>query len=57
MTYSKTTRRSALKTLAVGGAAATLPLWVGDALAQNAGPIKIGFQKHATGIGASYGRW
>ncbi len=52
-----TTRRSALKTLAVGGAAATLPLWATKSFAQGAGPIKIGFQKHATGIGASYGRW
>ena len=54
MTRSTTTRRGALKTLAVGGAVAALPHW---ATAQDAGPIKIGFQKHATGIGASYGRW
>ena len=57
MTRTATTRRGALKTLAVGGAAAALPLWATTGLAQDAGPIKIGFQKHATGIGASYGRW
>ena len=57
MTSSATTRRGALKTLAVGGVAAALPLWATTSLAQDAGPIRIGFQKHATGIGASYGRW
>lgn len=51
---STLTRRSALKTL---GAAATLPMWTRYAGAQTSEPIKIGFQKHATGIGASYGRW
>ncbi|MBT9383098.1 ABC transporter substrate-binding protein [Pseudooceanicola sp. CBS1P-1] len=51
-------RRQALKTLAVGGtAAATLPLWARYAGAQTGEPIRIGFAKHATGIGASYGRW
>ncbi|MFY0619418.1 ABC transporter substrate-binding protein [Shimia sp.] len=53
-----TTRRGALKTLALGGgAAATLPLWARYASAQSAEPIKIGFQVHRTGIGAAYGRW
>ena len=51
---TRTTRRTALKTLA---GAATLPLWARYAGAQSAAPIKIGFQKHATGIGATYGRW
>lgn len=50
----KLPRRTALKTLA---GAATLPLWARYASAQSAEPIKIGFQKHATGIGATYGRW
>ncbi|NIZ08051.1 ABC transporter substrate-binding protein [Pseudooceanicola sp. HF7] len=52
------TRRQALKTLAAGaGAAATMPLWARYASAQSAEPIRIGFGKHATGIGAAYGRW
>ncbi len=50
----KLPRRTALKTL---GAAATLPLWARYASAQSTEPIRIGFQKHATGIGATYGRW
>ncbi|MDA5555906.1 ABC transporter substrate-binding protein [Shimia sp. MMG029] len=55
---TQTTRRGALKTLALGGtAAATLPLWARYAGAQTAGPIKVGFQVHRTGIGAAYGRW
>ena len=54
---SSTTRRGALKTLAAGGAAASLPLWARYTHAQSAEPIKIGFQVHRTGIGAAYGRW
>ncbi len=50
----KPTRRTALKSL---GAAATLPLWARYAQAQTAEPIRIGFQMHATGVGAAYGRW
>ncbi|OWU84788.1 branched-chain amino acid ABC transporter substrate-binding protein [Oceanicola sp. 22II-s10i] len=50
-------RRSALKTLGAAGAAATLPLWARYTNAQTAEPIRIGFQKHVTGIGAAYGRW
>jgi branched-chain amino acid transport system substrate-binding protein len=50
-------RRTALKTLAAGGAAATLPMWARYTNAQSADPIRIGFQMHATGIGAAYGRW
>jgi branched-chain amino acid transport system substrate-binding protein len=57
MTLQTTTRRGALKTLAAGTAAASLPLWARYAGAQSAQPIRIGFQKHATGIGATYGRW
>ncbi|MHC0053775.1 ABC transporter substrate-binding protein [Actibacterium sp. D379-3] len=66
MSDSKTTpnspsRRKALKTLAVGAGAAAgataLPMWARYAQAQTSEPIRIGFQMHATGIGASYGRW
>jgi len=52
-----TTRRGALKTLAAGAGAASLPLWARFAEAQTSEPIKIGFQQHRTGIGAAYGRW
>ena len=48
-------RRKALLTLGAG--AATVPLWARFAQAQSSAPIKIGFQMHATGIGAAYGRW
>ena len=50
-------RRAALKTLAGGAAAATLPLSGRFTHAQSAAPIRIGFQQHRTGIGAAYGRW
>src|SRR6056297_1758915 len=50
-------RRTALKTLAGGAAAATLPLSARFTHAQSAAPIRIGFQQHRTGIGAAYGRW
>lgn len=51
-------RRTALKTLAGGAAAATtLPLWARYTHAQTVEPIRIGFQVHRTGIGAAYGRW
>jgi branched-chain amino acid transport system substrate-binding protein len=47
-------RRSVLKSMGAGLlASAALPATV---WAQSA-PIKLGFQLHATGIGASYGRW
>lgn len=51
------TRRGALKTLAAGAGAASLPLWSRYAQAQTSEPIRIGFQIHRTGIGAAYGRW
>jgi len=51
------TRRGALRTLAAGAAAASLPLWARYTHAQSAAPIRIGFQQHRTGIGAAYGRW
>ena len=54
-------RRSALLGIGAGaGAMATagvFPRSLGFAQAQSSAPIKIGFQKHATGIGAAYGRW
>ncbi|MGP1396007.1 MAG: ABC transporter substrate-binding protein [Inquilinaceae bacterium] len=50
-------RRSALKTLGAGAGLAALPAWPRYTNAQTAAPIRIGFQMHATGIGASYGRW
>ena len=56
MTHS-TTRRGALKTLAAGATAASLPMWARYTHAQTAEPVKIGFQVHRTGIGAAYGRW
>jgi branched-chain amino acid transport system substrate-binding protein len=40
--------------LASGAAALSLPRF---AQAQSSAPIKLGFQLHRTGIGASYGRW
>lgn len=55
------TRRSALKGIgAVAGGSALLsaaPGFVRYSQAQTSEPIKIGFQVHRTGIGASYGRW
>ena len=59
MTKSTTslTRRGAIKTLAAGAGAASLPLWARYTNAQTSEPIRIGFQIHRTGIGAAYGRW
>jgi branched-chain amino acid transport system substrate-binding protein len=48
-------RRSALK--GIGAGLALGPGFVRYAQAQSSAPIKIGFQAHRTGIGASYGRW
>jgi len=53
---TRTTRRTLLKRAAAGGLLATAPLMGRYASAQ-AGPIRIGFQQHSTGIGAAYGRW
>ena len=50
-------RRTVLKGLAAGTAAAASPGWVPFVQAQSSAPIKIGFQVHRTGIGAAYGRW
>ncbi len=58
---SSINRRTALLGMgASAGALASagvLPGTMGFAQAQSSAPIKIGFQKHATGIGAAYGRW
>ncbi len=58
---NKINRRTALLGLGAGtgalAAAGVLPRSMGFAQAQSSAPIKIGFQKHATGIGAAYGRW
>ena len=55
------TRRSALKGLAAATGAVAASAWgpgyVRYAQAQSSEPIRIGFQVHRTGIGASYGRW
>ena len=54
-------RRSIIKGIgAAAGAGAAVGLMPGAmryAQAHGDGPIKIGFQVHRTGIGASYGRW
>jgi branched-chain amino acid transport system substrate-binding protein len=46
-------RRTVLKGTGAGLLAGLLPATVGA----QAAPIKVGFQLHRTGIGASYGRW
>jgi branched-chain amino acid transport system substrate-binding protein len=51
------TRRNALKTAAAGTAFALAPGAVRYVQAQSSEPIRVGFQVHRTGIGASYGRW
>lgn len=51
------TRRDVLKGLGAAGAIALGGLSARRAQAQSAEPIRIGFQLHRTGIGASYGRW
>ena len=49
-------RRTVLRGLAGGVAASTFAM-PGFIQAQTSAPIKLGFQLHRTGIGASYGRW
>jgi branched-chain amino acid transport system substrate-binding protein len=51
------TRRETLKGIAAGAGAALLPGLTRYAQAQSSEPIRIGFQVHRTGIGATYGRW
>ncbi|SMH37849.1 ABC transporter substrate-binding protein [Mesorhizobium australicum] len=50
-------RRTALKGIGASAGLALGPGYVRYAQAQSSAPIKIGFQAHRTGIGASYGRW
>ncbi len=51
-------RRTVLTGLAAAGAAMTVPGFGARYVqAQSSAPIKLGFQLHRTGIGASYGRW
>ncbi|MGB8815555.1 MAG: ABC transporter substrate-binding protein [Paracoccaceae bacterium] len=50
-------RRSVLKGMAGGGALIAAGGYPGFLQAQSSAPIKLGFQLHRTGIGASYGRW
>ena len=51
-------RRTVLQGIAAGGGAlAASGLFPGFVQAQTAEPIRLGFQLHRTGIGASYGRW
>ena len=58
---ASTTRRKLIKSIGAGAGALVganaLPGWVGYSQAQSSQPIRIGFQVHRTGIGASYGRW
>lgn len=55
------TRRSVIKGLGAAAGAATagglMPGAMRYVQAQSSEPIRIGFQCHRTGIGASYGRW
>lgn len=48
------TRRTVLSGI---GAATVASFFPGYTNAQSAEPIRLGFQLHRTGIGASYGRW
>src|SRR5690606_37839352 len=51
-------RRGVLKGMAAGAGALVAPsFFPGFTQAQSAEPIRLGFQLHRTGIGASYGRW
>src|SRR5690606_12583478 len=58
---ARITRRSTLKGLAaaagVGAATHLAPGSMRYVQAQTSEPIRIGFQVHRTGIGATYGRW
>lgn len=50
-------RRSVLKGLGASTGLIAAPGFMRYAQAQSSEPIRIGFQCHRTGIGASYGRW
>jgi branched-chain amino acid transport system substrate-binding protein len=51
------TRRTALQGMGAAAGLAMAPGFVRYSQAQSSAPIKIGFQCHRTGIGATYGRW
>ncbi len=51
------TRRTALKGFGAAAGLVAGPGFVRYSQAQSSEPIRIGFQAHRTGIGASYGRW
>lgn len=51
------TRRKALQGIGAAAAITAAPGFMRYSQAQSAEPIRIGFQAHRTGIGASYGRW
>lgn len=57
LTATSLNRRSALKGLAAGAGLMAAPGFVRYAQAQSSAPIRIGFQSHRTGIGATYGHW
>ena len=50
-------RRRVLQGIMGTGAMTATGFFPGFAHAQSAAPIRLGFQLHRTGIGASYGRW
>ncbi len=57
---ARVTRRNIIKGLGAAGAltaSGVMPGAMRYVQAQSSAPIKIGFQCHRTGIGASYGRW
>lgn len=57
LTATSLNRRSTLKGLAAGAGLMAAPGFVRYAQAQSSAPIRIGFQSHRTGIGATYGHW
>ncbi len=57
LTATGMTRRTALKGLTASAGLIAAPGFVRYVQAQSSAPIRIGFQSHRTGIGASYGHW
>ncbi|MEL6235068.1 MAG: ABC transporter substrate-binding protein [Pseudomonadota bacterium] len=57
MRMTHPSRRHVIAGLGAGAALSTAAASVPFVQAQTARPIRIGFQKHATGTGAVYGRW
>lgn len=55
---ARTTRRGLLRGMAAGGGLiAASGAFPGFVQAQSSAPLRVGFQVHRTGIGATYGRW